>query len=95
MRADEALKESKDGYIWLGDKGAFTSSITGSLYWCWSFGIVTLEDIMSNNWQPSKPVELCGACDAAGRLDENFGVGTLQADHLRSFHCVCKKKGEV
>lgn len=92
MRADEALKESKDGYIWLGDKSAFTSSITGSLYWCWSFGIVTLEDIMSNNWQPSKPVELCEACKEADMTDEKTGMRTLETDHLRKWHCVCKKE---
>jgi len=90
MRADEALKQSKDGIIYFNGQAARVDAF--NILWWDNGGVVSLTRIFADNWQPSKPVKMCAGCDAAGRLDENLGVGTLQADHLRSFHCTCKKE---
>ena len=79
MGADEALKQSKDGIIYFNER--------------WdSGGVGSLPRIFAEGWQPSRPVELCEACKEADMTDEKTGMRTLETDHLRKWHCVCKKE---
>lgn len=99
MRADEALKESKDGFIYLGAKPAYL--IQEALHWKRTNPKtvdvpLTLTAVLSDDWQPSKPVELCEACKEAGKLKEAATTDdSLMAVHLHKYHCTCQKKEEL
>lgn len=94
MRADEAMKASKDKVILFGNKNA--AALCGkNLYWLplAAFRLVEMEFICIDNWQPSKPVELCEACHEADRLKSSISpIDIMVVVHLRNFHCTCKKE---
>lgn len=91
MRADVAMRESKDGYIYCGGSKAYLC--LGVLHWYDNREDVSLDHTLSNNWQPSKPSELCEACKEAEVLAKSsWAAYTGMAAHLRNRHCTCKKE---
>lgn len=96
MRADKALEESKDGTIWIA-MAAIVDAF-GILWWrdtttTAGGGVVPAKSVLSDNWQPTKPAGLCEACIEAKMTDTRTGMTTLETDHLRKWHCTCKKEG--
>lgn len=90
MRADEALKASKDGKIWFNNQSARTDAF--NILWWDTGSVVSLPRIFAEGWQPSQPAELCEACKDARRLQGFWIAGEATiSDHLRKYHCTCKK----
>ena len=91
MRADEALKASKDGYIYLNGIRALIKH--GILHWYFDGTHVHLSAALHGDWQPSRPVELCEACKEAEVIGKtSWEAVTIMAAHLREYHCTCKKE---
>lgn len=93
MRADEALKASPDGKIYLEGKEAMCSRPC-TITWTeksGSRGMIDFQNLFSDRWEPTLPeaVEKCEACqDAATHL-----IGTFQQAHLKKYHCTCPGGG--
>lgn len=95
MRADEALKQSRDGRIWLNGKSA--QLYDRYLMWNGEIRYVVLfSEVISDQWQPAEPTkEKCEACKEYETISHNScspnsnHILLSYCLHLKQYHCTC------